>query len=270
MADTLRFFAVASRDLRNAKARGITTGEYLQACGFSAAFADAFLMPVLAGICTCTYAAVKDLPAVVVLDYSARCLLQFPVKRVRRGTQDVAARLSAGVQHIRLGTAVAEVTPGAACMEVSAGGRVDPFDHVVIATQSNHAMMLLQDSTREREILLCFRYQTSTVLMHSDARLAPPDRARWRPVNIILATGTEMPMATIWMNAVHAGLGGSDIFQTWNPLIEPDPGRVLSRVSVQRPLVNASSVRGLAQLEALHAMPVRRVWFAGAYAASGV
>ncbi len=270
VADTLRFFAVASRDLRNGRAQGITTGEYLQARGFSAAFTDAFLLPVLAGICTCTYAAVKDSPAAVVLDYFARGLFHVPVKRVRRGTQDVVARLSAGVQHIRLGTAVDRVAPGAACMEVSAGGRVDPFDHVVIATQANHAMRMLEGTAREHDALSCFRYQTSTVLMHSDARLAPPDRARWRPVNFILAAGAEMPMATIWMNTVHPGLGGSDIFQTWNPLIEPEPGRVLSRVSVQRPLVNETSVRGLAQLEALHAAPGRRVWFAGAYAASGV
>jgi predicted NAD/FAD-binding protein len=140
----------------------------------------------------------------------------------------------------------------------------------VIAAQANHALRMLACTQQERDALGSFTYQPSTVLMHSDARLAPPNRALWGPVNFILARGAEMPMATIWMNTVHKSFGGEDIFQTWNPVIEPDPARVLSRVAVERPVVNEESVLGIAKLQALHAMPGRRIWFAGAYASPGV
>jgi predicted NAD/FAD-binding protein len=270
VVDALRFFAMAARDLRNGNAEGLMLEEYLQARRFSAAFVDGFLLPALAGICTCTYAAVKGCPAEVVLDYFGRGLFTAPVKRVRHGTHDVVARLSAGVQHIRLGSAVNTVTATTSGATVCVDGVDQHFDHVVIAAQANHALQMLQCTPQERDVLSSFTYQPSTVLVHSDARLAPPNRALWGPVNFILEQGAEMPMATIWMNTVHESFGGADIFQTWNPVIEPDPARVFSRVAVERPVVNEASVRGITKLEALHAMPGRRIWFAGAYASPGV
>jgi predicted NAD/FAD-binding protein len=269
-ADALRFFATVARDLRCGKAEGLTLEEYLQTRNLSAVFVEGFLLPALAGICTCTYDAVRGAPAVVVLDYFARGLFNVPVKRVRHGTQDVVTRLSAGVQHVRLGAAVDTVTATKGVATVRVGGVDQHFDHVVIAAQANHALRMLQCTPQERNVLSSFTYQPSTVLMHSDTRLAPPNRAQWRPVNFILTTSAEMPMATIWMNAVHSNLGSKDVFQTWNPVIEPDPARVFSRVAVERPVINEASVNGIAKLEALHAMPDRRIWFAGAYASRGV
>jgi predicted NAD/FAD-binding protein len=270
VVDALRFFATAARDLRNGKADGLMLQEYLRACRFSAAFTDGFLLPTLAGICTCTYAAVRAFPAGVVLDYFARGLFNVPVQRARHGTQDVVDRLSAGVQHLRLGSAVERVAATKEGATVRVDGADQHFDHVVIAAQANHALRMLACTPQEHEVLSSFTYQPSTVLMHSDARLAPPKRALWGPVNFILAPGAEMPMATIWMNTVHRSFGGEDIFQTWNPIVEPDPARVLSRVAVERPVVNEASVLGLAKLQALHAAPGRRIWFAGAYASPGV
>ena len=270
VVDALRFFSTAGRDLRSGKAEGLTLEEYLRARNFSVSFVDEFLLPTLAGICTCTYAAVKCSPASVVLDYFARGLFNAPVKRVRHGTRDVVTRLSAGVQHLRLGAGVDTVTPNAGGATVRVGGVDHHFDHVVIAAQANHALLMLACTPQEREALSSFTYQPSIVMMHSDVRLAPPNRALWRPVNFILSPGSDMPMATIWMNTVHNSFGGEDIFQTWNPVIEPDPARIISRVAVERPVVNAASVRGIEKLQALHVMCGRRIWFAGAYASPGV
>jgi predicted NAD/FAD-binding protein len=268
--DALRFFATAPRDLRDGKAEGLTLAEYMRVRKFSTVFIDGFLLPALAGICTCTYAAVRGCPASVVLDYFARGLFNVPVKRARHGTQDVVARLSAGVQHVRLGAAVDKVIATKGSATICVGGADQHFDHVVIAAQANHALRMLACTQQEHDALSSFTYQRSTVLMHTDARLAPPNRALWGPVNFILASDAEMPMATIWMNTVHKSLGGDDIFQTWNPVVEPDPARVLSRLPVERPVVNEASVLGIAKIQALHAIPGRRIWFAGAYASPGV
>ena len=270
VADALRFFSTAARELRNGKAEGLSLEEYLHARRFSVAFIDGFMLPTLAGIFTCTYAAVRSSPARVVLDYFGRGLFHVPVKRARHGTQDVVARLSAGVQHVRLGTGVEAVGVTTDGAKVRVGGADQHFDHVVIAAQANHALRMLACTPQEHDALSSFAYQPSTVLMHSDARLAPPNRTLWGPVNFILAPGADMPMATIWMNTVHSSFGREDVFQTWNPVIEADPARVISRVAVERPVVNDESVRGIAKLQALHAMPGRRVWFAGAYASPGV
>jgi predicted NAD/FAD-binding protein len=270
IVDALRFFATVAADLRRGMATGRTLEEYLRLRNYSRAFIDSFLVPTLAGICTCTYSAVRACPAGVVLDYFARGLFFVPVKRARRGIADVVARLSAGVQQTRLGAGVENVAASADDVTVRVRGVDERFDHVVIAAQANHALRMLQCTPAETAALSSFSYQPSTVLMHSDVRLAPSNRTLWGPVNFILSAEHTMPMATIWMNTVHAGLGNRDVFQTWNPVIEPDPALVYCRIPVERPVVNEQSICGLALLDALHAQNGRRVWFAGAYASPGV
>lgn len=267
--DALRFFRGVQAELATGAADDLTLAEYLQWRGYSQAFAEGFLVPVMAGICTCTLEAVRHYPAKVILGYFAAGLFSMPVSRARHGISDVVSRLSAGVQHIRLGAAVEAIVPGEDGVRVRVGGEDLFFDQVVVATQANHALRMLHCSYAERMALSSFSYQSSEVVTHSDERLAPPDRGLWGPVNFILDARQEMPMATIWMNTVHGDLPG-DVFQTWNPIVEPRPERVIHRVGVQRPVVDAASQRGLAMLDTLHAQPGRRVWFCGSYAAPGV
>lgn len=268
--DSLRFFGSVAAELRDGAVAGKTLGEYLRWRGYSRAFSDDFLVPVLASICTCTYEAVRNYPAATVLDYYAAGLFSTPVLRARDGIADVVAKLSAGVHDVRLGAAVERIATHGDGVLVRAGGLDAPFDHVVIATQANHALSMLAARDDEREALACFSYQPSVVVTHTDERLAPADRRSWGPVNIIVAPGAEMPMATIWMNTLHPQLGETHVFQTWNPIVEPRPARVISQAAVERPVIDAASLRGLELLERLHAQPGRRVWFCGAYAAPGV
>lgn len=267
--DALRFFRSVRSELRNGAADGRTLVDYLRWRRYSQAFVEGFLVPVMAGICTCTLDAVRHYPATVVLGYFAAGLFSVPVSRARHGVADVVSRLTAGVQTLRLGVAVESVLPGTDGVRVRAGGAERRFDQVVIATQANHALGMLQASDAERAALSSFTYQSSEVVMHTDERLAPPDRRLWGPVNFILQSGHDMPMATIWMNTVHPGLPGH-LFQTWNPIVEPRADRVIHRVGVERPVVDAASQRGLAMIDALHTQPGRRVWFCGAYASPGV
>lgn len=45
---------------------------------------------------------------------------------------------------------------------------------------------------------------------------------------------------------------------------------MLQRTMLERPIVDASSGERLAQLDALHAEPGRRVFFCGSYATNGI
>ncbi|GAP36399.1 hypothetical protein ISF6_2239 [Piscinibacter sakaiensis] len=267
--DALRFFGTAAAQRQRSAGSGRTLDEHLRAQRYSPAFADGFLLPLVAGIGTCTLEAAQRYPAEVVLGYFAAGLFSAPVQRARGGVADVVARLSAGVQHLRLSASVEAVRDAPHGVEVHADGQAQRFDHVVLATQADHALRLLPAGDGDREALACFRYQSSTVVMHRDPGLAPPDRRLWGPVNFILSPDQAAPMATIWMNPLHPGLAG-DVFQTWNPHREPQPGQLLHRVAVQRPVVDEESQRGLARLQALHRQAGRRRWYCGAYAAPGI
>jgi predicted NAD/FAD-binding protein len=78
-------------------------------------------------------------------------------------------------------------------------------------------------------------------------------------------------MFSVWVNAVEPTLHGqSPIFQTWNPLFEPQPDQVISRTALSRAVVDHESQRALQTLETLHAETGRQVFFAGSWASMGI
>ena len=246
---------------------GMTFGEYLPRSPFSRAFARDFLVPAVAGICTCSYASVRAFPARVVLDY-----LDTPrthtMRRVRAGVNQAAARLTERVTSLQLGTPVELVRRTDAGAEVTVPGRVPAhFDHVVIATRADQAPRLLDTTPAERRALEGFRYERSELVVHRDRALAPPRRAWWSPVNYVLDPDATAPMTTVLLTAIHpTEWQSTPVFQTWNPIREPHADTVLARAPVMRALVDAGTADAVRRLRALHDEPDRRVWFCGSYA----
>lgn len=266
--DILRFLLIAPRTSR--RYRGYTLAEYLELKGYSQLFRDGFLRPSMAGICTCSYASVDAYPADIVIDYLASCLNFEGVSRVvsgtaeviKRLTRDVTLRTSCGVAHIELQRD--DVTL------IDEAGEREQFEHIVIATQANHARSML-DPSPLRELLGDFEYERNEVVMHSDPTLAPSRREDWAPVNFLVSPLHPHPMATIHMNQVQPDLRRAPLLlQTWGPLRPPREDLTLASASFERPLVTLRSRRALHRLEELQKIEGRRLWLCGAYAYDGV
>lgn len=271
--DLLRFYLRAGRDARLLDNQPLTLMPYLRGRGFSDAFIEDFLLPTFAAICTCDTDAVREYPAQRVVDYLRRGVLLEGVSRTALGADDVVRRLASRCAEVRLGVAVTSVERHGQGVRVrEADGSASDFDHVVLATQGNQARRLLVDaSDTERGVLGRFTYQPSDVIVHTDTRLMPGARRDWSPVNFLVDRAVRRPMATIWLNRVlPMAADAADAFQTWNPLIEPDPDTILARAQFERPVVNADSEAALVELVRLHGQADRRVWFCGSYAQSGV
>ena len=74
-----------------------------------------------------------------------------------------------------------------------------------------------------------------------------------------------------WMNRVQPELrDASPVFQTWNPIVAPQPERVRAHARFERPLVNAASLVGAREMALLHAQHGRRLWFCGSYLGPGI
>jgi predicted NAD/FAD-binding protein len=251
----------------------ITVQDYLEQHGFTAAFVEEFVLPAYAGVCTCSYATLRNYPASVLLAFLGGGLLSSTMRRARHGARDVVRRLSDSVNEVRVGAPVDRLTLDAGGVQLSARGcAAERFDHVVVATQATHAGPLLPEcATAERAILARFRYEHFELTVHRDPRLAPSGPQPLSPVNFLLSEGSAAPMATIHLNRIHAGLGAEPaFFETWNPLIEPEPSLVACRIRLERPVVDRDSLRAIDDLEALHRQPDRRLWFCGSYAAFGI
>lgn len=253
---------------------GKTVAEFFDDYGVSTELRDKFLMPAYAGICTCSYEALAHYPARVIVDYITGGVVLASMRRAKLGVGHVVNTLAQACASVRLGAPIRRLERLSEGVRLIDGhGHADTFDHVVLATQANQALEILgaEATSRERAILEAFRYETFGLVIHADPALAPARRAWWAPVNYLLQEGSTAPMATLPLNTIYPGLEAADpVFQTWNPLLEPDPEKVFSRSDLQRPVVNRAALDAIAQLSALQDEPNRRVWMCGSYAAYGV
>ncbi len=270
--EILRLFRQSPASIASRIGDDVTLEAYLRQHNYSQAFAEGFLYPAFAGICTCSHDSIKAYPARVVLEYLNSGLLFSSVRRVTRGTQEVVKLLAQDVHSVRVSTPVLDVSRTAEGVTVRTADETFAFDHVVLATQANQAVRVLTDASRaEKTALAAFSYEPSRVVVHSDTTLAPRGGARqWAPVNFLLPEKSATPMATIWMNRIQTMPSSAPVFQTWNPVIEPDPSSVFGEASFERPVVNYESLQGLQHLALLHQQSDRRVWFCGSYAAHGI
>lgn len=270
--ELLRFYRVAPAALQTLQDGDEPLGAWLDRTGFHSAFAEGFLIPTFAAVCTCSAAAVRAYPARVILDYLTRGLTFGGVRRVVLGTQEVVRRLTEPVAEVMCGIAVRRIAPVADGVRIEWEGGERRFDHVVVATQANQAAGMLDAGfTRERDALGRFAYEASEVVVHGDVALAPRDRRHWAPVNLITSAEHDRPMATIWLNKVQPALkGGAPVFQTWNPLLRPREDTVRAAARFERPVVNAASLEGARAMRVLHAQRGRRVWFCGSYLGPGI
>ncbi|HNG47768.1 MAG TPA: hypothetical protein PK944_08795, partial [Agitococcus sp.] len=78
-------------------------------------------------------------------------------------------------------------------------------------------------------------------------------------------------MFSVLVNAVEPTLAKkSPVLQTWNPIIDLDESKVLSRTAFQRAVVEINTADILAQLNAWHQQANRRVFYIGSWAYEGV
>lgn len=271
-ADLLRFYRLAPSALGDLGESAEPLGAWLDRSGIGPEFAEGFLIPAFAAVCTCSAAAVRAYPARVILDYLTRGLTFGGVRRVVLGTREVVDRLTEPLTEVRCNVQVSSLAPEANGVRVSWQGGAQRFDHVVVATQANQAATLLDPAyRRERASLDRFAYEASEVLVHTDSALAPRDRRHWAPVNLICSDRHDKPMATIWMNQVQPTLRDkSPIFQTWNPIIAPKEQLVRAHARFERPLVNSASLEAAREMRLLQAQGGRRIWFCGSYLGPGI
>ena len=277
LADISRMMKEAPKDVSNLETAELTFDEYLQSKNYSQAFIDEFLYPSLSStVCTCSYSAIKNYPAVVMLQTMIGVASDSGLYRTRFGTADVVNRLTEGIEEIRLETTVTKIRRNqdkiVAVSESSSSQPMEQvFDHFIVATQANAALRIdTEFSEEERSALSAFQYEDVTTLIHTDPRLMPPQQKDWASFNLISDPSKSRAMCSIWMNQFCDFETENPIFQTIMPTIDPEPAKILHTSKMQRPIVTADSVNGLEQLKEVHREPNRRLWFCGSYASSGV
>ncbi len=141
------------------------------------------------------------------------------------------------------------------------------FDHVVFAVRGEQVLPLIEDASAEEQALFgALRWHRARVVVHSDARLMPADRAAWGAYNYVLnGDGVPAIRPTItFYPAKLAGIAGiDDIFVTMNPFREPDPACILHNQFFSHPAAGSGGDLAVARLAELQG--VRMSWYCGSW-----
>ncbi|UZE95353.1 FAD-dependent oxidoreductase [Alkalimarinus alittae] len=271
--DAARFLVFAKRDRKKGLTEGLTIEHYLRANQYSSAFIDDVILPSFAAICTCSYAAVKQYPAEIIIDFLANGMLFNGIWRAKRGAEDAIHRMLENCNTLHCNAEVESISKQNEHVKiVEANGREHVFDHVVIAVQANQAVKMISgDESAAKKLLSKVPYERSEVVVHGDTALIPNKDSDRAPVNFLLDQKQSKPMASIWLNKIYPSLAtAAPLFQTWNPLLEPKKETVLGRSHFERPTVNLESLAAIKSLNLLQKENDRQIWYCGSYAMPGI
>lgn len=272
LAEVLRFYRRAPRDLSGLTDGDLTLGGYLMREGYSDAFRDDHLLPMAA--------AIWSSPASTLLDYPARAFIRFcdnhgllrltnrPIWRTVVGgsrvyVEALALRIADRARLAREVVSVRRTDDGVIVTDRS--GVAERFDQVVIGAHGDQALAMLEQPTaEERRVLGAFHYSRNMTVLHTDASLMPKRRGAWSSWNYI---GSDDGLCvTYWMNKLQ-GLPGTDLFVTLNPPRPPAPDTLLHSETYEHPIFNAGALAAQSELWSLQGRG--GVWFCGAHFGAG-
>lgn len=272
LADLRRFYREAPA-LLDQPSSGVTLGDYLQTHHYGAAFRDQHIVPIASALWSSPSARILDFPAVHLVRFMANHnMMQVsgrPQWRVVRGGSSsyVQALQQRWSVDVRLATPVQRVQrrvrDGGVDVVSEAGS--EHFDQVVLACHADDALCLLADaSDAERSILGALQFQDNDTVLHTDARVLPPNRRAWAAWNAYLpATADQHCTVSYWMNALQSLPSSQPLIVSLNRTADIDPARILRRRLYRHPVQNTASV--LAQTRKWQIQGVGGVYYAGAY-----
>lgn len=272
--DALRLYFLPAKHLRDPAIQGMTFGEYLKNYGYSDDFAEKIILPSLSAMCTCSYEEVKAYPADMFLTFFSSRVMG-GVRMVVGGSREVITKISKNFANIYCNTAVKSVFPhpsqkGKVCV-VDQNGKEYVYDHVVVATQANHALTMVAGPPELHETLKMFDYVKGTIYVHTDDILMPKSRDGWGNVSYVHDKSLKYPVANIWMNNVAPQVFSNckqEVFQTINPAPLPDPSKTLAITNFERPIMNKRSVKGIRELRKFQGQ--NNIWYCAAHSAYGI
>lgn len=269
--DILRFNNEA-RDLLANKDLSKTLGEYVRERGYSAEFAQNYLIPMGAAIWSAKPEAMEQIPVVFFArffhNHGLLDLKNRPQWRVIRGGSHAYVRkLVAGHRHrIHTNAPVDIVTryPDRVVVKVRDAEPM-PFDHVVFACHSDQALRLIANPLPiERSVLGAISYQPNDAVLHTDQSVMPRSKLAWAAWNYHMPTeGDDKVSVTYHMNRLQGIDSDTQYFVTLNNNEELDPAKVICRVDYEHPVFNTASVAAQASQSRINGL--KRSWYCGAY-----
>jgi predicted NAD/FAD-binding protein len=280
LRDILRFNRLAT-DIAAAGADGEDglllqpLGDFLAREGFSRAFRDWYLLPMIGCIWSCPTDRMLRFPVGTLIRFCHNHgLLQVTDRpqwwTVAGGARRYVQRIVEGIADKRLQTPVLGVRRSGANVEVRTARGTELFDQVVLATHSDQALAILDDpDPQERACLGAIRYQGNLAVLHTDTEVLPRARRAWAAWNYEHGAGEEANRVCLHylLNRLQPLPWARPVIVTLNPARAIQRKHVMGEYEYAHPVFDEAAVRAQARLPAIQGR--RRTWFCGAWAGYG-
>ena len=264
---------VALTKFFKSKNQDISLAEFINRNEIEEVFWHGAVMPVLYTICTCNTKTIGEWPAKPLLIFLRQLTDGDALLRLQGGTPALVDKLIEGIQ-IEDGSAITLVQEQGDQVRVeNAAGYSKLFDRVIVATPTTKIEEFLdpEQFASEIELLKKFKFEQGELVIHTDASVMPPKRKDWAVLSYMMDRKFTRQQFTVWLNSIEPSLvGKSAVFQTWRPVTDIDPKKVIKSVMLTRAVVDANTVALNKELQQRHLEANRKVFFCGSWSCDGL
>lgn len=285
LRDLVRFnrvtSAIAERDEEASLQQPI--GDFLAERGFSTAFRDWYLLPMLGCIWSCPTDQMLRFPVATMIRFCHNHGLIRVTDRpqwhtVRGGSREYVRRMLARIPDARLNTPVRAVRrvprdTASAGVWIDTDAGSERFDEVILAGHSDQSLALLgaQASADERAVLGAIGYHRNRAVLHTDATLLPRRPKAWAAWNYERATALAQEQSAVCLhyliNRLQPLPWTQPVVVSLNPTREPAAATVLGEFDYAHPVFDAAAIAAQARVPQIQGQA--HVWFAGAWTRYG-
>lgn len=253
--------------------KDISLAEFINQYPIEEVFWHGTVMPVLYTICTCQPKTIGEWPARPLLKFIRQLTEGEALLRMKGGTPALVNRLIDGIK-IYSGSPVQNIEQQGEQVKVeNSQGESHYFDRVVIATPTPAIETFLKQPQFEEDLALLkkFRFEQGDLVIHTDPVVMPEQRKDWKVLSYMMDRKFTKQQFTVWINAIEPSLvGKSPVFQTWCPVIDIDPKKVISKVTLTRAVVDSQTIALNKQIQQRHLELNRKVFYCGSWSCDGL
>jgi predicted NAD/FAD-binding protein len=284
LRDLMRFNKLATSMARQGSEAQLQQpiGDFLAEQGFSEAFREGYLMPMVACIWSCPVQQMMRFPMATLIRFCHNHGLLQVTNRpqwytVAGGSREYVRRFITGLPDVRLNTPVHGLIPlgddGTGGVLVNSTSGTERFDEVVLATHSDQALQILGSSatTDERQLLGAISYHANRAVLHTDTALLPRSERAWAAWNYERAANPEQEDRAVCLhyliNKLQPLPWTQPVVVSLNPLREPRADTVLAAFDYAHPVFDQAAIDAQSRLHTIQGR--RHIWFAGAWTGYG-
>lgn len=255
------------------KNQDISLAEFINRNDIEEVFWHGAVMPVLYTICTCNPKTIGEWPAKPLLMFLRQLTDGDALLRMQGGTPALVDKLIEGIDIVSGAATTLVQQQGDQVRVENVAGYSKLFDRVIVATPTNKIEEFLDKDqfATDIELLKKFQFEQGQLVIHTDTSVMPPKRKDWAVLSYMMDRKFTRQQFTVWLNAVEPTLvGKSPVFQTWRPVTDIDPKKVISSVTLTRAVVDAHTVALNKELQQRHLDQDRKVFYCGSWSCDGL